>query len=339
MLRISGSKKLLLNTVSKIIVSMLIGISALLTVMLTIYKPVYKVYIDGNEMGHIASKIAMEKEINKYIQNGDAENVAYVILNSKVDYELMLLKKDLQLEEDKIFTYVKDNCDVYYKVYAVKVSDEEKCIVESLEEAQKIVDSVNEQQKKFTKQAKVEIEEKVLLDYEFAEDIEVAIADIIKPLQDENEEIIKKKVQLSSSKTISKEILEALKESSDEVDFKKPLEGGVISSRYGWRSMGYHYGLDIAAPTGTSLYASESGVVTYSAWSGNYGYLVKIQHAGGYETYYAHCSKLFASVGDEVAKGDKIANVGSTGRSTGPHVHFEIRYNGKTLDPEVFIYD
>lgn len=339
MLRISGSKKLLLNTISKIIVSMLLGISALLTVMLTIYKPVYKVYIDGNEMGHIASKIAMEKEINKYIQNGDAENTAYVILNSKVDYELMLLKKDLQLEDDKIFAYVKDNCDVYYNVYAVKVNDEEKCIVESLEEAQKIVDSVNEQQKKFAKQAKVEIEEKVLLDYEFAEDIEVAIADIVKPLQDENEEIIKKKVQLSSSKTISKEILEALKESSDEVDFKKPLDGGVISSRYGWRSMGYHYGLDIAAPTGTPLYASESGVVTYSAWSGNYGYLVKIQHAGGYETYYAHCSKLFASVGDEVSKGDKIANVGSTGRSTGPHVHFEIRYNGKTLDPEVFIYD
>lgn len=339
MLRISGSKKLLLNTISKIIVSMLLGISALLTVMLTIYKPVYKVYIDGNEMGHIASKIAMEKEINKYIQNGDAENVAYVILNSKVDYELMLLKKDLQLEDDKIFAYVKDNCDVYYNVYAVKVNYEEKCIVESLEEAQKIVDSVNEQQKKFAKQAKVEIEEKVLLDYEFAEDIEVAIADIVKPLQDENEEIIKKKVQLSSSKTISKEILEALKESSDEVDFKKPLDGGVISSRYGWRSMGYHYGLDIAAPTGTPLYASESGVVTYSAWSGNYGYLVKIQHAGGYETYYAHCSKLFASVGDEVSKGDKIANVGSTGRSTGPHVHFEIRYNGKTLDPEVFIYD
>ena len=66
--------------------------------------------------------------------------------------------------------------------------------------------------------------------------------------------------------------------------------------------------------------------------------MVKVQHAGGYETYYAHCSKLFASVGDEVNQGDMIAYVGSTGRSTGPHVHLEVRYNGTTLDPEVFVY-
>lgn len=72
---------------------------------------------------------------------------------------------------------------------------------------------------------------------------------------------------------------------------------------------------------------------------GNYGYLVKVQHSGGYETYYAHCSKLVAEVGDEVNKGDIIAYVGSTGRSSGPHVHLEIRYDGKTLDPEIFVYD
>ena len=66
---------------------------------------------------------------------------------------------------------------------------------------------------------------------------------------------------------------------------------------------------------------------------------MKVQHTGGYETYYAHCSKLLVDVGDEVTKGETIALLGSTGRSTGPHVHLEVRYNGQTLDPEAFVYD
>ena len=161
----------------------------------------------------------------------------------------------------------------------------------------------------------------------------------MKPLQKANDEIISKRVKTASSKSVSKEVLEALKNSLVDLDFQKPVENGIITSKYGWRSMGYHYGLDIGVATGTPIHASESGVVTYSAWCGNYGYLIKVQHSGGYETYYAHCSKLVAEVGDEVAQGDVIAYVGSTGRSTGPHVHLEVRYEGKTLDPEVFVYN
>lgn len=339
MLRISGKKKLLLNVISKIIVSMLIGVSALMTVMFITYKPVYKVVVDGKEEGYIASKLAMEKAINKYVLNGDKENTAYVLLNSSVDYEFMLLKKEIELKDAEILASVKEKCEIYYKVYAVKVEGEEKCTVDTLEEAQNIVDSVNEKQKGFTNQAAVEIEEKVVMEYKNTEDIEVAITDIIDPLQKENDEIIKKRVLLSSSKSVSKEVTDMLKDSLYELNFEKPLKTGVITSRYGWRSSGYHYGLDIGAPTGTPIYASESGTVTYSAWCGNYGYLIKVKHEGGYETYYAHCSKLVSKVGSEVNKGDVIAYVGSTGRSTGPHLHLEVRYNGKTLDPEIFVYD
>ena len=338
MLKISGKKKLILSVITKIIVSMLVGILTLVTVMFVTYKPVYKVLIDGMDKGYIASKLAMEKEINKYILNGDSKNTAYVLMNSKVDYELMLLKKDIKLRDEEILAYIKDNCDVYYKVYAVNVEDEEKCIVETLEEAQNIVDSINEKQKSFKNKASVKIEEKILMEYDITEDIEVAVADIIKPLKQENDKIIRKNTTYAASKTVSKEVLEELKNSLKELSFEKPLVDGVITSRYGWRSSGYHYGLDIAAPLGTSIFASESGVVTYAAWSGNYGYLIKIQHAGGYETYYAHCSKIIANVGDNVNKGDLIGLVGSTGRSSGPHVHLEVRYDGKTLDPEVFVY-
>lgn len=116
---------------------------------------------------------------------------------------------------------------------------------------------------------------------------------------------------------------------------------GTITARYGsggrrWSS-GRHTGLDIAASTGTSIVASDSGRVTFAGWKGSYGYTVILDHGNGYETYYAHCSRLHVSVGERVNRGDLIARVGSTGNSTGSHCHFEIRYNGVTKNPENYL--
>lgn len=115
--------------------------------------------------------------------------------------------------------------------------------------------------------------------------------------------------------------------------FGKPVNGGYVSSAYGNRSRGYHTGIDYALSYGSPIYASDGGTVTYSGWSGGYGYMIKINHGNGYETVYAHCSKLAVSSGKKVAKGQVIAYVGSTGNSTGPHVHFEIRKNGSYMNP------
>ncbi len=120
--------------------------------------------------------------------------------------------------------------------------------------------------------------------------------------------------------------------------FIKP-SNGRFSSGYGYRkSLGdFHTGVDFAGAQGTRIWASDGGVVTYAGWKGNYGRLVIIDHQNGYTTYYAHCSKLLVKVGDKVAKGDDIAKVGNTGRSYGAHVHFEIRKNGKTMNPLNYI--
>ena len=115
--------------------------------------------------------------------------------------------------------------------------------------------------------------------------------------------------------------------------FHYPLTHYTISSYFGMRWGTLHTGVDLAAPYGTKIYASDGGTVTFAGWKGSYGYLVIISHGGLYETYYAHCSKILVSVGDNVYQGQNIALVGSTGYSTGPHCHFEIRYNGTPYNP------
>ena len=116
---------------------------------------------------------------------------------------------------------------------------------------------------------------------------------------------------------------------------------GRITSRYGEsssRRKSTHTGLDIACITGTDIKAVSEGTVIFAARQGSYGNLVKIDHGNGVETWYGHCNKIYAKVGDKVKAGDVIAAVGSTGNSTGPHLHLEIRINGVTVNPQNYVY-
>jgi murein DD-endopeptidase MepM/ murein hydrolase activator NlpD len=119
---------------------------------------------------------------------------------------------------------------------------------------------------------------------------------------------------------------------------------GRISSRYGMRihpiygRRMMHTGLDIAAPYGSSIHAALDGRVTFVGWKGGYGKAVIIEHPNGYETLYGHCSTILVDRGQTVKKGDRIAKVGTTGVSNGPHVHFELKKNGKRTNPESVLY-
>ncbi|MEL6346765.1 MAG: M23 family metallopeptidase [Myxococcota bacterium] len=110
---------------------------------------------------------------------------------------------------------------------------------------------------------------------------------------------------------------------------KSPIDGRML----------FHQGLDIAAPLGTPVVATAAGVVSRSAYSGGYGNLVEIDHGQGVRTRYAHNTALLVGVGDVVERGEVIATVGSTGRSTGPHVHYEVRVGGEPKNPLEYIQD
>lgn len=112
---------------------------------------------------------------------------------------------------------------------------------------------------------------------------------------------------------------------------------GVLTSTYGMRWGRMHEGIDIGAPSGTPIYAAAGGTVNYAGWEGGYGNLIVIDHGNGLATAYGHQSQLAVSSGQTVARGQVIGYVGSTGHSTGPHLHFEVRVNGSPTDPLAYL--
>jgi murein DD-endopeptidase MepM/ murein hydrolase activator NlpD len=121
-----------------------------------------------------------------------------------------------------------------------------------------------------------------------------------------------------------------------------PVEGRLMGG-YGERTDPFsgegamHTGVDISAPTGTAVRATADGIVTFAAWYSGYGQLVIVDHGGGYETYYAHLSRFAVVDGQEVRRGDQIGAVGSTGRVTAPHLHYEVRIGGAPVNPHTYL--
>ena len=131
---------------------------------------------------------------------------------------------------------------------------------------------------------------------------------------------------------------------AEKAPFANPVHSAVrFTSGFGSRrdpktgGRRMHNGVDFAGPQGTDIYATADGVVTHAGWQSGFGRLVKIRHAFGIETLYAHNTKINVKVGQRVSRGDHIADMGSTGRSTGTHLHYEVRVNGKPVNPMTYI--
>ena len=125
---------------------------------------------------------------------------------------------------------------------------------------------------------------------------------------------------------------------AEKLPFGMPVQASFrYTSPFGMRWGRQHAGIDMAAPVGTAIYAPADGVVTHASWMSGYGRLITIKHDFGIETRYGHLSAIKVSEGQRVSRGDRIGDMGNSGRSTGPHLHYEIRVDGKPIDPMIYI--
>ena len=310
----------------------IIGIGLIIAIILIRYKPIS---IDGTEIGYVENKEAFKESLKETLVD-ETKNIDNIDQKSEPRYELKFVEKTETTNEEEVASKIEENTIITYKYYDIALDNQTVETVDTIEEAEEVVNQAKLENG--DQDLNLSIIEKYTQNVEEiqANDIEVAKLDINTKI-DEAEQ--KQKAEEQAKK--EQEKLDAMPEINGIKIATKPVSG-TITSRYGVSSKirkSSHTGLDISAKSGTPIKAIASGTVTCAKYSGSYGNLVKIDHGNGVETWYAHTSKMYVKVGQKVEAGKTIAAVGSTGNSTGPHLHLEIRVNGKTVNPQKYLYN
>ena len=329
---IFNKARLYLRLLAKSIILCIIPIIIIIGIIFSTYKPTYSVSYNGKFIGYSDNKAKLQSRINDYIQNGDKENVAFVKIDDMPQYNLCLIKRDIDTNDDEIYNQVITSGTTYYKMYALVENGEEKMYLPNFEQAENVVNQLKE--KNSTNKENISILEKYETECkEFS-----SVEDCVRKLYQEVKtvKVANTKSSISTSKGTSST---SSKTSSLGINFITPTTG-TITSRFGVRSRDNHKGIDIGAPKGTPIKAAASGTVLHSGNKNDgYGNYVILSHGNGVQTYYAHCSELLVSKGQSVEQGQVIAKVGSTGISTGNHLHFEVRINGVAQNPQNYVYN
>lgn len=344
----------------------LFSFSIIMVMILLKYKPVYEVDLAGKKIGYVSQKEEIEQAIADY-QNYRENNVAFIEIKELPTFEKKWLNNKIDTNEEEVLLAVKDESVVTYHSYAIKLDGETKQEVRTVEEAEEVVNHIKEAysdnlELDLTIQECYETEDP----NETMKDKEVAKAEIATILDDrvkekeaeakkkaEEEQAAKKAAEAKArqvAKAKEKKATVSVASSAGEtettstnlgISLSYPLAGGKVSSRFGARSSirsGAHTGLDLSAPYGTAIHPVCSGTVTFAGKQGSYGNLIIVSHGNGVETYYGHCSAIYVSAGEKVTTSTTIGAVGSTGNSTGNHLHLEIRKNGTPLNPQNYLY-
>lgn len=316
----------------KFFILLCIGFFIIVALIMFVYKPMYSVTINGEFLGYTEDKSKLQNKINEYMKSGDNSLVAFVEIDTLPEYEICLLKRENSNNDDEIFDKIISKGTAYYKYYAILEDSEEKYYVQTYDDAEAIIDELKEKESSniddisYAVKYETEVKEFASKDDAVAELYEEPVKE--EPVNNNNR--YNYSTYGNDNGSYNANIGIALAE---------PISSGyVLTSRFGYRSSGYHTGLDIAAPLGTDVTAAASGVVSYSGWKGTYGYTVIIDHGNGVQTYYAHCNDLYVTAGEYVSQGEVISAVGSTGNSTGPHLHLEVRINESAQNPQNYVY-
>lgn len=297
------------------------------------FKPMYKVSISGTELGYVQNKEALEEKVKESIMEVEEKNVDSIEIQTNPEYALEFVDRTIETKEQELIDTIKQDVTITYKYYEIALNNEQIISVDTMEEAEELVDKVKEENQE--KELDLSIIEKY--------------TEKVKEVNTEKLEIAQNTIQTKVTQKLKE--IEEQKAEEERIKSMPEVNGiklayvpvsGTITSRYGVSSSvrsSDHTGLDIAASTGTPIKVVASGTVTFASEKGSYGNVVKVNHGNGIETWYAHTSKMYVSEGEKVEAGSVIAAVGSTGNSTGPHLHFELRVNGQHVNPQKYLYN
>lgn len=327
MLNISIIKKGIIHLRSSIRIVILISIACfiIIGILAFFYKPAYMVTYNGDFIGYSDSKSKLQEKINYFIENGDgnSSNIAYVQITSMPKYELTFLKRNISTNDDDIYKAITSTGVTYYNYFAIQLNGEDKYFVSTYSEAEDVVNKLKE--KNSNNIDNIKIMEKYNTELASFTNTDECVS----ALYEEKKSVKPAYTGTNNSSTYI---------ASLGISFVEPVQG-ILTSGFGVRRRDNHKGLDIANSMGTPIRAAASGTVTYAQYnSGGYGNLVIISHGNGVQTYYGHCSKLYVKAGQTVSQGEVISAMGSTGISTGSHLHWEVRINGVAQNPRNYLY-
>ena len=322
-----------------------IGSAIVITVVCIKYRPAYKVTVSGETIGYVEDRNLIEKKIEKYMNNTEG-NVAFREIAATPEYEFKLIDREKDVNNQNVMLAIENLTTTTYKFYAVTSDGEQKTIVSSKDEAESIINEIKTDLNKDV-DLKLGIVEVFKTDRNEVSSKETATNTlkefkIAKVTEYENKkaEEAKKRAAAIRAKSLATVTSAAPTGNLNGLALAIPVNGSV-SSRFGSRGgsrSSVHTGLDICTSSGTGIRPVAAGTVVYAGYKGSYGNLLIIDHGNGVQSYYAHCSALYVGAGQQVAAGSTVAAVGSTGNSTGPHLHLEIRINGTPVNPQNYIY-
>jgi len=328
-----------LNTLRKNKSVIYVLLTTMILTAIIVYFNVYRFYGYKVSMGR--NTITFVKSITKF-------NKTYRELQSEVkskysnatsieDFTLTKVKvddTDMFISGDELKKVMIKKVNIVVDAYIMESDNRKVAYVTSEKQGKVILNSMQEYYKKakLTKTSKTIVQNKISY-----EPVKVKIGSLY-----ENSKIVNEIVKIndkSSTPLISiKDVYAGIKKTTLALSSSTTSPSrGSISSGFGTRWGKMHEGIDIAANFGEAIDAALDGTVTYATWEDGYGNVIKMNNGCGIETTYAHCSAIIVKKGDIVKKGMKIGEVGSTGHSTGPHLHFEVKVNGEPRNPEKYI--
>jgi len=334
----------------------LLSILFLVITIFVKYKPVYTVTLSGKTLGYVKEKSDFSNKLDEYINHKEG-TIAFIDIENMPEYSFELVQRDENTFEDRILTKIESTSVITYRTYAIVANGETIDEVNTKDEAEKIVSTLQSDLKEgvqfelgITEILKTE-QTAVSEDKAYADLNEIKIAKTneyeAEQARIEAERRAAEQARIEAARRAAAQRAASIKSSSGSgningLNISNPLRANIlITSRFGEssrRRASSHTGLDLATSLGTPIYPISNGTVTFAGQQGSYCNLVIVDHGDGIQSWYAHCNTINVGVGNQVDTNTNIATVGSTGNSTGPHLHLEIRINGNAVNPQNYLY-